>query len=117
MASRDNFFRTSDETILYFEDHSPEKGNPIVLVPGFCCSAQFYENNIKVLKETNRVITFDPRGQGRSQKVFRGTRSSATVRISRNCWTIWTYRMRFFLAGRWQASSSSSISISTERTG
>jgi pimeloyl-ACP methyl ester carboxylesterase len=72
MAARDNFFRTSDETILYFEDHSPEKGNPIVLVPGFCCSAQFYENNIKVLKETNRVITFDPRGQGRSSKGLQG---------------------------------------------
>ena len=72
MATRDNCFRTSDEAILYFEDHSPEKGKPIVLVPGFCCSAQFYENNIKVLKETNRVITFDPRGQGRSSKGLQG---------------------------------------------
>ena len=26
MATKDNFFRTSDDAILYFEDHSPEKG-------------------------------------------------------------------------------------------
>ena len=63
-GTRDNYFRTSDDAILYFEDHSPEKGNPIVLVPGFCCSTRFFENNLKELAKTNRVISFDPRGQG-----------------------------------------------------
>ena len=68
MATKNNFFRTSDDAILYFEDHSPEKGSPIVLVPGYCCSTKFFANNIPVLSQEHRVITFDPRGQGASSK-------------------------------------------------
>ena len=78
-GTRDNYFRTSDDAILYFEDHSPEKGNPIVLVPGFCCSTRFFENNLKELAKTNRVISFDPRGQGCSSKGLHGHT------IARNC--------------------------------
>ena len=78
-GTRNNYFRTSDNAILYFEDHSPEKGNPIVLVPGFCCSTRFFENNLAELAKTNRVISFDPRGQGCSSKGLQGHT------IERNC--------------------------------
>ncbi len=78
-GTRNNYFRTSDDAILYFEDHSPEKGSPIVLVPGFCCSTRFFENNLEALSENHRVISFDPRGQGCSSKGLHGHT------IARNC--------------------------------
>lgn len=72
MYGKDNYFRTSDDCVIYFEDRSKEKGNPIVLVPGFVCSTKFFENNADALAKTNRVITFDPRGQGNSAKCLQG---------------------------------------------
>ena len=79
MATKDNFFRTSDDAILYFEDHSPEKGSPIVLVPGYCCTTHIFDNNIPTLSKEHRVITFDPRGQGSSSKGLQGHT------VARNC--------------------------------
>ena len=78
-GTRENYFRTSDDAIIYFEDHCPDKGKPIVLVPGFCCTTRFFENNIEELSKEHRVITFDPRGQGCSSKGLHGH----TIR--RNC--------------------------------
>jgi len=69
-GKRENYYRTSDDAILYFEDHGA--GKPIVLVPGFCCSTKFFAKNIEGLAKTNRVITFDPRGQGNSSKGLQG---------------------------------------------
>lgn len=69
-GKRENYFRTSDDAILYFEDHG--SGKPIVMVPGFVSSTKFYEKNIEGLEKTNRVITFDPRGQGNSSKGLQG---------------------------------------------
>lgn len=77
--TKDNFFRTSDDAVLYFEDHSKEKGNPIILVPGYCCTTKFFDDNIEELKATHRVITFDPRGQGYSSKGLSG------YTVKRNC--------------------------------
>lgn len=78
-GTRNNYFRTSDDAILYYENVSPEKGSPIVLVPGFCCSTRFFAGNVKELSETHQVITFDPRGQGSSSKGLQGHT------IKRNC--------------------------------
>ncbi len=69
-GTRENYFRTSDDAMIYFEDHGA--GKPIVLVPGFVCSTKFFEKNIPGLSKTNRVITFDPRGQGNSSKGLQG---------------------------------------------
>ena len=69
-GTRENYFRTSDDAVLYFEDHGA--GKPIVLVPGFVSSTKFFAKNIEVLAKTNRVITFDPRGQGNSSKGLHG---------------------------------------------
>ena len=65
-----NYFRTSDDAILYFEDYGA--GKPIVLVPGFVSTTRFFEKNVEGLSKTNRVITFDPRGQGNSSKGLQG---------------------------------------------
>ena len=69
-GTRENYFRTSDDAILYFEDHGA--GKPIVLVPGFVCTTRFFDKNVEGLAKTNRVITFDPRGQGNSSKGLHG---------------------------------------------
>lgn len=69
-ATCKNYFRTSDDTIIYFEDYG--EGKPIVLVPGFVCTTKFFAKNIEGLSKTNRVISFDPRGQGNSSKGLHG---------------------------------------------
>ena len=43
----------SYNAILYYEDHSPEKGNPIVLVPGFCCSTHLTADSNSSLSSKN----------------------------------------------------------------
>lgn len=70
MPSKKDFFETSDGTVLYFEDHGA--GDPILLVPGFSCSTRFFQRNIPTLAERFRVVTFDPRGHGRSSKFLYG---------------------------------------------
>jgi non-heme chloroperoxidase len=67
---RENYFRTSDDAIIYFEDHGA--GKPIVLVHGFVCSTKFFEKNIEGLSKTNRVILLDLRGHGNSSKCLHG---------------------------------------------
>lgn len=76
---REGYFRTSDDAILHYVDYSAGKGSPIVLVPGFCCSTKFFENNFEPLAQEHRVISFDPRGQGLSSKGLQGHT------IARNC--------------------------------
>ena len=78
-GTKDNYFRTSDDAILYFEEYGKDKGEPIVLVPGFCCSTRFFDNNVEVLAKEHHVLTFDPRGQGNSSKGLQGHT------IARNC--------------------------------
>lgn len=68
--SKDNFFKTSDDAYIYFEDQG--KGTPIILVPGFLCSTKFFQRNVPVLSQHHRVITMDPRGQGYSSKTLQG---------------------------------------------
>jgi pimeloyl-ACP methyl ester carboxylesterase len=79
MKFEDHFFRTSDGAIIYFEDYNKECDDVIVLIPGFCCTTLFFKNNIPELSKNHRVITFDPRGQGKSSKGLAGHT------IERNC--------------------------------
>ncbi|WP_153723665.1 alpha/beta hydrolase [Sporosarcina cascadiensis] len=64
--TQDQFFKTSDGAYIYFEDIG--KGRPLILMPGFLATTQFFERNVSALSKHYRVITFDPRGQGRSSK-------------------------------------------------
>ena len=70
--SKNNFFETSDGARIYFEDQGA--GTPIILVPGFLCTAKFFQRNVPVLSQRHRVITMDPRGQGYSSKTLQGNR-------------------------------------------
>lgn len=63
-----NFFRTSDQAVLYYEDYG--KGIPIVFVSGFAGTTKCFERNVLELSKKYRTITFDLRGYGRSSKAL-----------------------------------------------
>ena len=71
--SKNNFFETSDGTILYYEDYG--KGDPILLVHGFCCSSQVFKRNIEGLSRNHRLVLIDLRGHGASSKTLTGVNS------------------------------------------
>ena len=62
----ENFFKTSDGAIIYYEDVG--SGIPILMVPGFLCTTKFFCKNVEALCAKYRMITMDPRGQGNSSK-------------------------------------------------
>lgn len=67
MASKDNFFRTSDGLWLYYEVTG--QGDPIVLLPGFGEALTMWRHSVPVLSRTHKVVCLDLRGHGRSMKV------------------------------------------------
>ncbi|MBS5386797.1 MAG: alpha/beta hydrolase [Clostridiales bacterium] len=67
--SKQNFFETSDGTILYYEDYG--EGKPILLLHGFCCSSQVFKRNIAGLSQDNRLVLLDLRGHGSSSKTLK----------------------------------------------
>lgn len=68
--SQNNFFTASDGAHIYYEDVG--QGLPILMVPGFLCTARFFQKNALALSGEFRVITMDPRGQGWSSKTCQG---------------------------------------------
>lgn len=66
IKSKNNFFKTSDNVYIYFEDYG--KGDPIVILHGFLCSSKFFGKNIEELSKNNRLILVDWRGHGSSSK-------------------------------------------------
>lgn len=74
MATKDQFFQTSDGLWLYYE--SMGQGAPIVLLPGFGESVTMWRHTVPVLAKTNRVICLDLRGHGRSMKVCGNNRQA-----------------------------------------
>ncbi len=55
---------------LYVEDHG--SGQPLILIPGWAYSARVFERNVPSLSKSYRVVTYDPRGHGRSPAVTDG---------------------------------------------
>ena len=47
-------------------------GDVVILVPGLTCTTRFFVNNIDVIAEKYRVISYDPRSQGGSSKTETG---------------------------------------------
>lgn len=70
MMEHGNFFRTSDGVNIYFEDYGA--GEPMVLIPGFLCTAKFFHSNVKGLSQNHRLIIMECRGHGSSGKSFQG---------------------------------------------
>jgi non-heme chloroperoxidase len=47
-------------------------GEPVVLVPGWTMSGEVFEHQLAGLADRFRVVTFDPRSQGRSSRTLTG---------------------------------------------
>ena len=57
---------TSDNVRLYYEDFG--SGHPLILIHGLAGSCKFFEQNFRDLASSFRVIRFDLRGHGDSEK-------------------------------------------------
>jgi pimeloyl-ACP methyl ester carboxylesterase len=64
--------RTSDGVILRYEERGT--GEPLVIVPGWSCTAATWRHQLDGLSDSFRVIALDMRGHGRSDKPAFGYR-------------------------------------------
>jgi non-heme chloroperoxidase len=63
---------TNDGVQLYYEDVG--EGPPLILIPGWTCTHNFFQKNIAPLAQSCRVIAPDMRAHGDSEKVAWGHR-------------------------------------------
>jgi non-heme chloroperoxidase len=64
------YFCTDDNVKIYYEDKG--KGKPVVLIHGWSCSRRHFSKQRKELEKTYRVISYDLRGHGDSDRVEHG---------------------------------------------
>jgi non-heme chloroperoxidase len=67
---RSGRFTSSDGVELHYLEAG--EGAPVVFVPGWTMPAEIWQPQLDRFAATHRVIAFDPRGQGRSEKVAYG---------------------------------------------
>ena len=67
-------FRTSDDVELHYLEAG--SGPTLVLVPGWTMPAEIWQHQLRYFASTHRVLAFDPRGQGRSEKPAYGYQPS-----------------------------------------
>ena len=58
----------ADGTALHVRSYGPEDATPIVLVHGWTCAWRFWTHQISALSEDHRVVAFDLRGHGDSER-------------------------------------------------
>ncbi len=67
-------FRTNDNTETHYTVTG--EGRPLLLLPGWTCTAKFWRKNAPALAERCRVIQMDMRAHGLSENVLHGHRNS-----------------------------------------
>jgi non-heme chloroperoxidase len=65
-----NTVKISDELELYYEDQG--SGDPVIFIPGWTCTTDFFQHNLNVVAQNYRVISYDPRSQGKSSNTTVG---------------------------------------------
>jgi microsomal epoxide hydrolase len=74
----DGFLTMPDGVKIHYLEAG--QGPPIVLIPGWTIAADIWEAQIAYLSQSHRVVAFDPRGQGRSDKPAEGSYPAARAR-------------------------------------
>ena len=64
---------------LYYELHGPSDGAPLILSSGLGGSADYWKPNIEALSRERRVLAYDHRGTGRSERDVPGELSLADL--------------------------------------
>ncbi len=65
---------TSDGVPLHYVDEGPRDAPVLLLVPGWGGSTVWFEEQVRGLGDQFRVVCYDPRGQGQSERTERGQR-------------------------------------------
>ncbi|MDR1573380.1 MAG: alpha/beta hydrolase [Clostridiales Family XIII bacterium] len=73
-----SYFTTSDNCKIYYEERGT--GEPLIFIHGWTCTAAFFNNQIEYFSKSRRVIAYDARGHGRSD---RGEITERNMRLSR----------------------------------
>ena len=60
----------NDHLDIYYEEEG--RGPTIIFIPGWTMTTAFFQKQKKHFKDRYRVICYDPRSQGRSEKTLRG---------------------------------------------
>ncbi|MDR1134391.1 MAG: alpha/beta hydrolase, partial [Synergistaceae bacterium] len=68
------YVKSNDGTDLYYEIKG--SGYPLLMIPGWTCTTGFWKKNADVLAKSLKVILFDMRAHGKSEKTLHGHRIS-----------------------------------------
>ncbi|TDJ66368.1 MAG: alpha/beta hydrolase [Proteobacteria bacterium] len=66
----ESYFEVEPGVELYYEDHG--KGSPLVFVPGWTFTTEVFTHQFAHFSKNHRVVSFDPRSQGRSTLTLQG---------------------------------------------